>query len=415
MMLEELKERVCTANLALVRHGLVVLARRRVLCAIASVVVLGCCATADAAGRPECGCFLEGLLAIPSVSSDMDANNEAVRYVKGWLDARGVCTSVVTNEAGRAALYASTTSGREHDVVFVTHLDVVPPLAEGQFEPRIEGDRIYGRGACDTKGNVAVIAQVLANLAGTCSVGAVFATDEEYRTPGTATPVALLEAGFTPKKFIIVGDTNGEFVDSLSYAEKGHFVMKVVARGKGGHSSMPWRADNPVPKLMRAMAKIMELYPAPEADEDHWRDHVTPTRLVGAPAGNIIPDVAEMSFSCRVVSPDSAARIKAQVEEATGLEVVVPESYRLPVLTDPENGYVKSLFAAMRAKWPEKDIRLTRMSCATDATRYVHLNLPTVIFGATGGGTHAAVEWVSLKSVEDYAAMFTEYLRASKE
>ena len=103
------------------------------------------------------------------------------------------------------------------------------------------------------------------------------------------------------------------------------------------------------------------------------------------------------------------------MEEATGLEVVVPESYRLPVLTDPENGYVKSLFAAMRAKWPEKDIRLTRMSCATDATRYVHLNLPTVIFGATGGGTHAAVEWVSLKSVEEYAAMFTDYLRASKE
>ena len=383
----------------------------KVLRAVAVVAFAACCA-ADAAGHPGGGSFLEGLLAIPSVTSDRDANNEAVRYVKGWLDARGVCTAVVTNEAGRAALYASTVPGKEHDVVFITHLDVVPPLADGQFAPRIERDRIYGRGACDTKGNVAAIAQTLANLAGTCSVGAVFATDEESRTPGTATPAALLAAGFTPRKFIIVGDTNGEFVDSLSYAEKGHFVMKVVARGKGGHSSMPWLADNPVPKLMRAMEKILELYPEPTADEDHWRDHVTPTKLTGAPAHNIIPDVAEMSFSCRVTSPDSAARIKAQVEEATGLEVVLPKSYRLPVLTDPENWYVKSLYAAMRAKWPDKDIRLTRMSCATDATRYVHLGLPTVIFGATGGGAHSSDEWVSLKSVEDYAAMFTEYLRA---
>ena len=379
---------------------------------VAVVVVAGCAVCGVAGQRQGGGSFLEGLLAIPSVTSDVDANNEAVRYVKGWLDARGVCTAVVTNEVGRSALYASTVPGKEHDVVFVTHLDVVPPLAEGQFAPRIEGDRMYGRGACDTKGNVAAIAQTLANLAGTCSVGAVFATDEEGRSPGTPTPTALLDAGFVPKKFIIVGDTNGEFVDSLSYAEKGHFIMRVVARGRGGHSSMPWRADNPVPKLMRALEKIRELYPEPTADEDHWRDHVIPTGLTGAPANNIIPDVAEMAFSCRVTSPDSAARIKAQVEKATGLEVIVPKNYRPPVLTDPENGYVKSLFAAMRAKWPERDIRLTRMSCATDATRYHHLGLPTVIFGATGGGAHAAVEWVSLKSVEDYAAMFTEHLRA---
>lgn len=373
----------------------------------AGAAMAGTCPAQD-----DCRRFLEGLLRIPSVSSDVQANNAAVRYVKDWLAARNVCTAVVTNEVGRTALYASTVPGKEHDVVFVTHVDVVPPLSNGQFEPRIEGDRIYARGACDTKGNVAIIAQTLANLAGTGSVGAVIVTDEETRVKGTDMPIVLLNAGFVPKKFLVVGDTNGEHVDSLSYAEKGHFIMRVIAHGRGGHSSMPWQADNPVPKLMRAMEKIMAMYPTPTADEDHWRDHVTPTKLIGAPAGNIIPDTAEMWFSCRVTSVDSRDRIKEQVEKETGLEVVVPGEYRKPVITDPENEYVKSLFGAMRAKWPEKNIRLTRISCATDATRYLHLNLPTVIFGATGGGTHASVEWVSLKSVEDYTAMFTDYLRA---
>ena len=149
--------------------------------AFASVVMAAGAAT-PVTGNPSDGVeFLKGLLRIPSMSEDIEANNVAVRYVKNWLDARNVYTAVVTNEVGRTALYASTMPGKEHDIVFVTHVDVVPPLADGQFKPRIEGDRIYARGACDTKGNVAVIVQTLANLAGTGSVGAVIVTDEENR------------------------------------------------------------------------------------------------------------------------------------------------------------------------------------------------------------------------------------------
>ena len=59
---------------------------------------------------------------------------------------------------------------------------------------------------------------------------------------------------------------------------------------------------------------------------------------------------------------------------------------------------------------PQRTVHLTKMSCATDATRYVHLNLPTVIFGATGFGTHAKQERVSLQSLVEYAEMFTAYL-----
>ena len=46
-----------------------------------------------------------------------------------------------------------------------------------------------------------------------------------------------------------------------------------------------------------------------------------------------------------------------------------------------------------------------------DARSYAHLNLPTVIFGATGFGTHAKQERVSLQSLVEYTEMFTKYLR----
>lgn len=357
--------------------------------------------------------LLLGLLRIPSVTMDQAQNNRAVGYLKGWLDARGVFTAVETNETGRAALYAATVPGKCHDIVFVTHLDVVPPSCDGQFKPVVKDGFAYGRGACDTKGNVVVIAQTLANLAGKGSVGAVFATDEETRTGplDTPTPTLLLNAGYVPQKFLIIGDTNGEFTDSLTIAEKGHVAITLRAHGRGGHSSMPWAADNPIPKLLAGYAKAQAALPKPADPNDHWRNDLTPTRLLGAPQPNIIPDTAEMTLSYRFIDPDGAEKMKAFLEETTGLEVVLPKTWRRPVITDPANPYVQALHAAMRRTWPDRDIPLTRMSCATDATRYAHLALPTVIFGATGFGAHAKDECVSLASLDAYEAMFTAFLR----
>ncbi|MBO7684584.1 MAG: M20/M25/M40 family metallo-hydrolase, partial [Kiritimatiellae bacterium] len=371
-----------------------------------------------ASGAPAGGPFpglrenLLALLRIPSVTSSVDENNRAVEALRGWLDARGVFTSVETNDAGRTALYASAVPGKCHDVVFVTHLDVVPPSEEGQFEPREADGLVWGRGACDAKGNVAVVAQVLANLAGKASVGAVFATDEETRVPGKATPAMLLERGYVPRKLVLVADTNGEHSDALAIAEKGHVLVTVRARGRGGHSSIPQSADNPIPKLLAAYGKIRGVAPDPQRPGDAWRDDLVPTQLSGSSAGNTIPDAAEMVFSFRFTTPDAPMRLKESVERETGLEVVLPATWREPVLTDPENPWIRSLHAAMRRRWPERDVKLARMSCATDATHYVHLGIPVAIFSVRGEGAHSAGERVSLGSCMEYAAMFTEYLRA---
>ena len=359
--------------------------------------------------------MLKGLLSIPSVSSDVEANNRAVTYLKEWFDSRGVYTVVCTNEVvGRTVLYASTVPGKKHDIVFVTHVDVVPASEDNQFNPVLKDGFVYGRGACDTKGNAAVIAQTLANLVGKGSVGAVFATDEENSTGGLPTPTILLNNGYVPQKFIIIGDTNGEFQDSLTIAEKGHAMVKLIAHGRGGHSSMPWAADNPIPKLMDAYQKVRAAFPQPENPDDHWHDCLSPTVLVGAKAGNIIPDTAEMRFSYRFIRLDGLQWIKEFMERTTGLEVRVPAKCRMPVISSPDNPFVKSLHGAMSAKWPQRTVHLTKMSCATDATRYVHLNLPTVIFGATGFGTHAKQERVSLQSLVEYTEMFTRYLENLK-
>lgn len=353
--------------------------------------------------------FLKGMLKIPSESMDQKANNDCIEYLRSWLEPRGVICHVLVNDKGRKSLYAATAPGKRHDYLFVSHVDVVPAADPRQYEPKVDGDWLYARGACDTKGNVAVICRVLANLAGKASVGAFIATDEDGPTEGgTPTPKWSLEQGFVPKKFIMVGDSAGEEPDQLFTAEKGHARITITARGKGGHSSRPWALDNPIPKLAAAWAKLEAKLPPRPTAEDKWRDCLSPTMIKGSNAGNMIPDEAWMRFSLRFTEPDGYDQWVKLIADTTGLETTRSATFRPPVVTNENDPNVQAMLAALKRRIPA--MRLGRMSAATDATYYAHLGLPTVIYAPTGEGPHAPDERISIRSLRDYAIALTDFL-----
>jgi len=366
--------------------------------------------------NPEDLELLERLIRIPSVTVDCAAVNRAVGTMRDWLSARGVFCAIETDpETGREALYAATTPGKAHDYLFVTHLDVVPG-APGQFEPRIDGDRLYGRGAGDTKGNAVAIARTLVNLVGTgVSAGAVFASDEESAPiSGTPSPRLFLERGYVPRKFVMVGDTTGDSPRTLFTAEKGHVIFTLVAKGRGGHSSLPWKLDNPIPRLFEGYRRFLEAWPKSEAPSEPWQTFVSPTKLEGGASVNVIPDRATLSLSCRYVDPDDYGRVLKLLKETTGLEVIEqdPLRFRPPVVTDESDPCVQRLFGELKSVWP--DFRLGRMNAATDACRYAHLGLPVVIFGAVCDGAHGANEWVSLSDLARWPEVLTRAVRNSE-
>src|SRR6476646_6750484 len=91
----------------------------------------------------------------------------AAGFVKGWLESRDIevrdhdhnGTPVLIAEVGGDSASPGTTPC----VVFHGHLDVVPGRPE-QFEPRVEGDRLIGRGAYDMKGGLAAMMCALKDL-----------------------------------------------------------------------------------------------------------------------------------------------------------------------------------------------------------------------------------------------------------
>jgi succinyl-diaminopimelate desuccinylase len=89
----------------------------------------------------------------------------AAAFVKGWLESRDIAVSEHEHH-GAPVLVAEVGANDEAApcVVFHGHLDVVPGRPE-QFEPRVEGDRLIGRGAYDMKGGLAAMMCALTDVA----------------------------------------------------------------------------------------------------------------------------------------------------------------------------------------------------------------------------------------------------------
>ena len=377
--------------------------------AILAILIAPCLAFSAPQGTASIDTgFLDTLLRVKSVSRDKPNLRKAVDVLKTWLEARGVVCAVESNEKGMIALYASTMPGKTHDYVFVSHVDVVP-ADDAMFIPRTEGDWVYARGACDTKGNVVVIAQVLANLVGKASVGAMIATDEEGGKIGTPTPKMMIDRGYVPKKMVLVGDSAGEEPGQLFIGEKGHAIIRLVAHGKGGHSSRPWALDNPITKLCEGYARFASVWEAEAPGTGKWRTVASPTILNGGETSNVVPDTASMTLSCRFTSIGDYRLICDCLRRTTGCEVQAPKTPgRVPVTNREDDPEITALYASLRASMP--NIKLGRMSAATDATYYVHLGLPIVIFTADGCEPHSSRERGSISSMSLYADALTRHL-----
>lgn len=308
-----------------------------------------------------------------------------------------------------ALLYAAA---RRTNFRFIlnAHLDVVPAPPQ-LFQPRLDGDRLYARGAQDMKVSALVLAYVFRELAGTLPypIGLQLVTDEEIG--GRNGTLHQLQDGVT-SEFVIIGEHSGLQIVAES---KGMVTATLHASGRGGHAAYPWNADNALVKLHNSLARLLAAYPVPA--QEQWETTVNLARIhTPNQARNQIPDRAEAWLDIRFPPQDANlnGRTPAEVAEfLTGFcePGVTAEIQHAdpPHHADRGRPEIDGLMRAVAKQGYQPGF--LRKHGSADGRFYCQRGIDAVIFGVGGDGQHGADEYVDIKTIAPYYRALRDFLR----
>ena len=352
----------------------------------------------------------EHVLAERLISYDTSRQEELVAaagFVKGWLESRDI--EVRDHEHnGAPVLVAEVGSARQElpCVVFHGHLDVVPGRPE-QFAPRVEGDRLIGRGAYDMKGGLAAMMCALkdASEQERVRVRLVCVPDEESEELDERSTDEVVKLGLGGD-FAITGEPTDMHI---GVEAKGVLVMRIEVSGRAAHSSTPWLGDNAVLKAVDVFRAIESLPFSRESSELFDRPSINLGRIQGGDALNKVPDLCTMAVDIRYLPGQDPGEILAQVRAIESIEVTRTFIHP-PVTVSRTDRYVRALREAV-ARSAYGEVMSVGRDGASDAASFIEAGIPAVEFGPAGAGHHGPDEWVSLSSLGRYRRALGDFVR----
>jgi succinyl-diaminopimelate desuccinylase len=286
------------------------------------------------------------------------------------------------------------------------HLDVVPGREE-QFEPRIDGDRLYGRGAYDMKGGLAAMICAFRDVAAQerIRVHFVCVADEESDELEDRGSDHLVEQGFLGD-FAITGEPTDLHIGIQA---KGVLALRIEVAGTAAHGSTPWVGDNAVLKAIDIFRQIESLPFTRESSELFDRPSINLSRILGGDALNKVPDLCAIDVDIRYLPGQDPHEIRRQVSELPDITVVA-QFHRAPAIVDRNNPFVRVLGESV-AKVLDSETMSVGRDGASDAICFITAGVPAVEFGPIGGGHHGPQEWVSISSLESYRRALVDFVR----
>jgi acetylornithine deacetylase len=252
--------------------------------------------------------------ALVDIDSTTGREGEAGRWLADYLRHAGYAVTEQPVEADRFNVMATTgPAAGAPSVVFSTHFDCVPPF----FPSRVEGDRLYGRGACDAKGilSAQVAAADVLRQAGETRVGLLFVVGEERGSDGAK----IANEAANGSRFLIDGEPTD---NRLGLATRGILRLKLHAAGRAAHSSFPELGESAIDKLIDALVALRTL--ELPADPVLGTTHYSVGLISGGVAPNVISPRAEAEVMFRTVSAGAEVRRAiAPLEQRVAIEHVL--------------------------------------------------------------------------------------------
>ncbi len=205
--------------------------------------------------------LLERLIRFDSVNPSLDSNGGGERaigdYIAEFCRENEIDCRLQDVSGDRRNVIASVPGASEESLLFVAHLDTVPAngWTRNPFEPYLVENRLYGRGACDTKASLAVMLAALDSIKREkprATIVVAGSIDEEYRKIG-ARALGKIAPRFN-------GAIVGEPTDlEMVVAHKGSIRWRIETTGRAAHTSIPETGINAIETMAEVVLALKKL------------------------------------------------------------------------------------------------------------------------------------------------------------
>lgn len=325
--------------------------------------------------------------------------------VFGWL--AGVlgtdfAVEMIDHGHGRVSMLAVR---GEPSLLFNCHLDTVPVL-EGARYPALEltrdGDRVYGRGACDIKGAAACLVEVARSSRSPLAL--LFTTDEEGANGCCV--AEFLRSGRAEQFTQVVVAEPTECLAITSH--RGYLSVKGRFGGIAGHSSEA-RAlrDNAIHKLSSWVAAAVEQ--TTRLEGEGRRSCFNVGVVSGGVKSNVIADSADIHWSARLPPGTDNDEFLALM---TGLDTSGAVRWQVPFAGPPlPTGGMDTARAEMFVERHGLDAGAT-VDFWTEASLFAQAGLPAIVLGPGNiAQAHAVDEWVSLEQLQRALKIYIQLVK----
>ena len=363
--------------------------------------------------------ILKSLVGFDTTSSK--SNLDLIEFIESYLNTHKIKSTLVYDSSGKKAnLFATIGSDNERGIMLSGHTDVVPIASQtwtdDPFHLTQKENKLYGRGAADMKGFLALILSrvpkmISANLLK--PIHLAFSYDEEVGCVGVHRLLDLINGNSIKPAFCIVGEpTSMEVVTG----HKGKCGYQVVVRGLSCHSGQAPFGVNAVNYAAKLISHITEISKEKSIKGPFDYDYEIPytTLHTGVISGgtilNIVPDLCQFEFEIRHLIEDNPRELINKIK-LYAKEHLVPEMHKVSSKTDihfeekvtypglsiNENSklvkYIKKLLNNEKHK---------KVIFGTEGGLFQEkLNLPTVVCGPGSiDQAHKADEYISINQLE---------------
>lgn len=365
--------------------------------------------------------LLKALVSIDSVNPDLvpggAGEGRIAAFCAGWLKERGFEAHVLEDVPGRPSVVGiARGSGGGRSLMFNGHIDTVSTASyDGDaLAPVVRDGRLYGRGAFDMKSGVAAMMVAAARakekgVRGDILVACV--ADEEHASFGTE----QVARRFRADAAIVTEPSHLE----LTLAHKGFVWFEVTVHGRAAHGSRPELGVDAIAKAGRFLTALEEYGDRLLASPTHpvlKSGSVHASLISGGEEVSSYPAECRITLERRTVPGETAEGVRAELQAILdgigradpGFRATLTQGLARQPFEEPESAPIVAALDAAAARRLGHPPARRGEPFWTDCAILRQAGMSCVMFGADGGGAHAASEWATVDSVERLADILTD-------